>query len=77
MELLLFKAKNATLIGIYSSLLYYASIMKHSCFSIYEFVKQEYQRSIGNRDLSFYWNKVKLLDVVTDETKSSVENSGY
>lgn len=65
MELLLFRSTNVTLIGIYSSLLYYASIMKHNCFSVYEFVKQEYGRSISNRDFAFYWNKVTLLQPAT------------
>lgn len=42
MELLLFEANNVTLIGVYSSLLYYASIMGHKSFSIWEFLKEEY-----------------------------------
>src|SRR6266496_1229351 len=61
MELLLFKAENVTLVGIYSSLLYYASIMGHHSFSIYEFVKQEYSKVLKNRDFAFYWSKVSLI----------------
>lgn len=62
MELLLFNAKNVTLIGIYSSLLYYASIMGHKAFSIYHFIQQEYSKALAGRDFNFYWNKVKLIE---------------
>jgi hypothetical protein len=61
MELLLLESKNATLIGVYSSLLYYASMLGHNAFSIYEFLKEEYSRALKNRDFSFYWNKVTLI----------------
>jgi hypothetical protein len=61
MELLLFEAKNVTLIGVYSSLLYYATIMKHTSFSIFEFLKEEYSHTLKNRDFSFYWNSVALI----------------
>jgi len=61
MELYLFESKNVTLIGVYSSLLYYASLMGHESFSIYEFLKEEYYRALQNRDFTFYWNKVTLI----------------
>jgi hypothetical protein len=61
MELLLFDAKNVTLVGIYSSLLFYAAIMGHQSFSIYEFIKEEYSKALANRDFSFYWNIVRRL----------------
>ena len=61
MELLLFKSKNVTLVGVYSSLLYYASIMGHHSFSIYEFLKKEYSEALKNRDFNFYWNEVELI----------------
>lgn len=61
MELLLFEAKNVTLIGVYSSLLYYASLMGHHSFSIYNFLKEEYSVALKNRDFTFYWNKVALI----------------
>ncbi len=63
MELLLLKAKYVTLIGIYSSLLYYAAIMGHTSFSIYEFVRKDYANLFANRDLNFYWRKVNLIRV--------------
>jgi len=62
MELLLFEATNVTLIGVYSSLLFYAGIMGHQSYSIYEFLKREYFKAIANRDFSFYWNIVKRLE---------------
>lgn|GEM_PF-1181632 len=62
MELLLFKARNVTLVGILSSLLFYASIMGHHSFSIYEFLKEEYSKKRTDRDLTFYWEKVKLIE---------------
>ncbi|MGI8952514.1 MAG: hypothetical protein ACR2FN_13130 [Chitinophagaceae bacterium] len=62
MELLLFDAKNVMLIGVYSSLLYYASIMGHQSFSVYEFLKKEYSKIIASRDFNFYWNKVKRIE---------------
>lgn len=62
MELLLFEAKNVTLIGVYSSLLYYASLMGHNSFSIYNFLKEEYSRALKNRDFTFYWNRVSLIN---------------
>jgi len=61
MELLLFQAKNVTLIGVYSSLLYYASIMGHKSFSIYNFLQEEYT-NVRKRDFTFYWNKVVLIN---------------
>jgi hypothetical protein len=61
MELLLFEAKNVTLIGVYSSLLYYASIMRHKSFSIYNFLQEEYT-NVRKRDFTFYWNKVELIN---------------
>jgi hypothetical protein len=64
MELLLFEAKNVTLIGVYSSLLYYASIMGHHSFSIYEFLQKEYSKVLKNRDFGFYWNRVILIKPV-------------
>ncbi|MFT4153294.1 polysialyltransferase family glycosyltransferase [Parafilimonas sp.] len=62
MEVLLFKADNATLIGVNSSLLYYAAIMNHSAFSIYNFLKPEYSKVFSDRDFTFYWNKVRLIE---------------
>jgi hypothetical protein len=62
MELLLFKSSNTTLIGVFSSLLYYAAIMNHGALSVYNFLKGEYARLLTNRDFTFYWKKVKLLD---------------
>jgi hypothetical protein len=61
MELLLFEAKNVSLIGVYSSLLYYASIMGHKSFSIYTFLQEEYTNA-RKRDFTFYWNKVSLIN---------------
>ena len=72
MELLLFEAKNVTLIGVYSSLLYYASIMGHHSFSIYNFLKKEYSKVLKNRDFNFYWNRVKLIE--HQDTKFVGEN---
>jgi hypothetical protein len=68
MELLLFKALNVTLIGVYSSLLYYASIMGHKSFSIYEYLKQEYEKVLKNRDFSFYWEKVNQVKLKTENS---------
>jgi hypothetical protein len=62
MELLFSKGKNVTAAGIYSSLLYYASVMGHRSYSIFNYVKQEYGKAIANRDFSFFWQKVHLLD---------------
>lgn len=71
LELLLFKATNATLIGVYSSLLYYAAIMNHAAFSIYNFLKAEYAKIIADRDFSFFWNKVKLMNAETTITENA------
>jgi hypothetical protein len=62
LELLLFESSNTTLIGVFSSLLYYAVIMNHSAFSIYNFLKEEYSKLFAGRDFSFYWNMVKLIN---------------
>lgn len=61
LELILFESTNTTLIGIFSSLLYYAAIMNHPVYSIYNFVSQEYAKLFVNRDFNFYWDKVKLI----------------
>jgi hypothetical protein len=61
MEVLLFDAANVLLIGIYSSLLYYATLLGHRSYSIYEFVQKEYSRTLLNRDFNFFWAKVTLL----------------
>ncbi len=61
MELLLSRSKNAIVIGVYSSLLYYAAIMGHQSYSIFNFVKHEYSKAIANRDFSFFWSKVQLI----------------
>jgi len=61
MELQLFKAENVTLIGVYSSLLFYGSIMGHHSFSIYEFLKKEYSKALKNRDFDFFWHRVELI----------------
>ncbi len=61
MDLLLFIAEYVILIGVYSSLLYYASVMGHTSFSIYEFLKKEYSKVLKNRNFDFYWDKVKLI----------------
>lgn len=66
MELLLFNAKDVTLIGIYSSLLYYASSMSHSAYSVYPFVQEEYSKALVGRDFDFYWNKVNRIDPAQD-----------
>jgi hypothetical protein len=68
MELLLFEAQNATLIGVYSSLLFYAAIMRHHAYSIYDFIKGEYSKVLRNRDFSFYWNKVSLIKAPDPDT---------
>jgi hypothetical protein len=62
LELLLFESTNTTLIGVFSSLLYYAVVMNHSAFSIYNFLKEEYSKLFAGRDFSFYWNVVKLIN---------------
>ncbi|WP_214228852.1 polysialyltransferase family glycosyltransferase [Pedobacter sp. B4-66] len=64
MELALNKSANSILFGTYSSLLYYASIMGHSAYSIYGLLedKEKYKGMIG-RNMDFYWEKVALLNV--------------
>lgn len=62
LELYLPGAVNVTLIGVYSSLLYYAAIMGQASYSVFNYVKHEYGRGIANRDFSFFWQKVKLLE---------------
>ena len=61
MELYLATAVNASLFGIYSSLLYYAAIMGHTSYSVFNYVKSEYNKAVANRDLGFFWQKVQLL----------------
>jgi len=61
MELLLLNAHNVSLVGIYSSLLYYAAVMGHAAYSIYDFVKAEYARVLQGRDMQFYWQQVHLI----------------
>ncbi|ATP57996.1 hypothetical protein CPT03_16750 [Pedobacter ginsengisoli] len=62
MELELNKSINSILFGTYSSLLYYASIMGHKAYSIYDLLedKDKYKGMIG-RNMDFYWEKVTLL----------------
>jgi hypothetical protein len=66
MELLLFEANNVTLAGVYSSLLFYAALMGHQSFSIYEFIKEEYSKVLRNRDFNFYWSKVNRIEATKD-----------
>lgn len=63
MELMLFNSTQVTLIGVYSSLLYYAAIMGHESLSIYEFVNKDYSKLFKNLDLSFYWSRVARIQL--------------
>lgn len=62
MELQLANASNVTLTGIYSSLLYYGSILGHTSYSVFNFVKHEYSKAIANRNFDFFWKKVHLIE---------------
>jgi hypothetical protein len=53
MELLLFEATNVTLVGVYSSLLFYAAIMGHESFSIYECLKKNIPKLLPTEILVF------------------------
>lgn len=61
MELLFLNTHDTKVLGVYSSLLYYAGIMNQQSFSIFNFLQPEYRKAIANRDFSFFWKKVQLL----------------
>lgn len=65
MELSLMKARNVTMFGVCSSLLYYATIMGHRSISIYNLVKSEYGRALAGKDMNFYWEVVDQLKTET------------
>lgn len=61
LEISLMDAKNVTLCGVYSSLLFYANVMGHETFTIYEIVKNEYQKNLKGKNLDFFWERVKNI----------------
>lgn len=64
MELNLVNARNTVLCGVYSSLLFYANAMGHTTLTIYNIIKDEYQKNLEGKNLDFFWNRVKNIDSV-------------
>lgn len=63
LEEILLNSINVTLYGVYSSLLYYASLMGHQTISIYELLKRDYAKNLEGKNMDFFWSKVKAISV--------------
>jgi hypothetical protein len=61
LEEILLHSKNVTLYGVYSSLLYYASVMGHRALSIYELLKRDYAKNLEGKNMDFFWSKVQAI----------------
>lgn len=60
LELELLYIKKISLFGIYSSLLYYNTIMGNNSYSIINY-EPEYKSFLEKTDMSFYWNKIQII----------------
>lgn len=63
LEVELIKAKNVTLVGIFSSLLVYGGIMGHTSLSIYNYLPLSFKKvsNASNDQLDIFWNFVDKL----------------